>query len=138
MAYGDFKDLTRRTDSDKILCNKGFNIAKYPKYDGYQRGLASVVYQFFDKKTSGGTVKNENISNKELPERLRKRIIRIFKKGKVHSSCTGNICGADHADRQLLWVFPLHDKGRIAILNEPNRKPKKIQVNKGREFRIDQ
>ena len=53
MAYGDFKDLTRRTASDKILCNKAFNIAKNPKYGGYQRGLASMVYKFFDKKTSG-------------------------------------------------------------------------------------
>ena len=50
MAYGDFKDLTRRTASDKILRDKAFNIAKNPKYDGYQRGLASMVYKFFDKK----------------------------------------------------------------------------------------
>ena len=50
MAYGDFKDLTRTT-SDKILRNKALNIAKNPKYDGYQRGLASMVYNFFDKKT---------------------------------------------------------------------------------------
>ena len=43
MAYGDFKDLKRRTASDKILRDKAFNIAKYPKYDVYQRGLASMV-----------------------------------------------------------------------------------------------
>ena len=48
MAYGDFKDLTRRTTSDKILRDKEFNIAKNPKYDGYQRGPASMVYKFFD------------------------------------------------------------------------------------------
>ena len=48
MAYGDFKDLTRRTASDKILRDKAFNIAKNPKYDGYQRGLSSIVYKFFD------------------------------------------------------------------------------------------
>ena len=47
MAYGDFKDLTRRTASDKILRDKAFNIAKNPKYDGYQRGLASIIYNFF-------------------------------------------------------------------------------------------
>ena len=47
MAYGYFKDLTRRTASDKILHDKGFNIAKNPKYDEYQRGLASMVYKFF-------------------------------------------------------------------------------------------
>ena len=49
MAYGDFKDLVRRTASDKVLRDKAFNIAKNTKYDGYQRGLASMVYKFFDK-----------------------------------------------------------------------------------------
>ena len=52
MAYGDFKDLTRRTASDKILCDKTFNIAKNPKHDGYQRVLDSMVDKFFDKKDS--------------------------------------------------------------------------------------
>ena len=51
MAYGDFKDLKRRTFSDKVLKDKGFNIAKNPNYDGYQRGLASMVYKFFEKKS---------------------------------------------------------------------------------------
>ena len=46
MAYGDFKNLTRKTLSDKILRDKTFNIAKNPKYDGYQRGFASTVYNF--------------------------------------------------------------------------------------------
>ena len=50
MAYGDFKDLTRRTVSDKILHDKAFNVTKNPKYDGYQRGLASMVYKFFLQK----------------------------------------------------------------------------------------
>ena len=50
MAYGDFKDLTKRADSDKVLRDKAFYIAKNPKYDGYQRGLASLVYKHFDKK----------------------------------------------------------------------------------------
>ena len=53
MAYGDFKDLARRTVSDKVLRDKAFNIAKNPKYDGYQRGLGSLVYKFFDKKSKG-------------------------------------------------------------------------------------
>ena len=56
MAYGDFKNLARRTASNKVLRNKAFNIAKNLKYDGYQRGLASMVYKFFDKKTSGSGV----------------------------------------------------------------------------------
>ena len=46
MTYGHFKDLARRTVSDKILHDKAFNIAKNPKYDGYQRGFASMVYKF--------------------------------------------------------------------------------------------
>ena len=58
MAYGDFEDLTRRTALDKILRDKAFNIAKNPKFDGYQRKLASLVYKFFDKKTSGSGIKN--------------------------------------------------------------------------------
>ena len=49
MAYGNYKGLTRRTVSDKILRDRAFNIATNPKYDGYQRGLASMVYKFFDK-----------------------------------------------------------------------------------------
>ena len=57
MAYGDFRDLNRKTTADKVLRDKAFNIAKNPKYDRYQRGLASMVYEFFNKKTSGGTVK---------------------------------------------------------------------------------
>ena len=47
MAYGDFKDLTRRTAADKLLCDKSFNNTKKPKYDGYQRGIVSMVYNFF-------------------------------------------------------------------------------------------
>ena len=62
MAYGDFKDLTRRTASDKILCDKAFYIAKNHKYDGYQRGLGSMVYEFFDKKKSAGATKIINKS----------------------------------------------------------------------------
>ena len=52
MTYGDFKDLARRTASDKILYEEEFNIAKNSKYDRYQRGLPSMVYKFFDKKTA--------------------------------------------------------------------------------------
>ena len=50
MAYGDFKDLNRRTFADKVLCDKAFNIDNDPKYGGYQRGLVSMVYKFSDKK----------------------------------------------------------------------------------------
>ena len=62
MAYGDFKDLKRRTAADSVLRDKAFNVAKTPKYDGYQRGLASMVYKFFDKKTKGSGVTLANKS----------------------------------------------------------------------------
>ena len=64
MAYGDLKDLTSRTISDKVLCDKAFDIAKSPKYDGYLRFCFNGLLQIFDKKTSGSATKNENISNK--------------------------------------------------------------------------
>ena len=69
MAYGDFKDLATRTAPDKILWDKGLNIAKNPKYDGYQRGLASMVYKFFDKKSAGSGVNTH--SNNECPLELK-------------------------------------------------------------------
>ena len=136
MTYGDFKDLTRRTSSDKILRDKTFNIAKNPKYDAYQRGLASMVYNIFDKKTSG--IKNENISNKQLAEELHKPVISKFNKRKVHSLFIDKIWGADLAEMQLIskfskgfrfllrvidiyskyaWVIPLKDKKGITIIN---------------------
>ena len=75
MPYGDFKDLTRRTTYDKILLHKAFIIAKTRKDDEYQRGLASMVYKCFEKKTSSQTTKNENISNKVLAEELHKPVV---------------------------------------------------------------
>ena len=56
MAYGDFKDIKRRIASDKVLRDKAFNVAKNLKYDGYQRGLASVIYKLFDKKSEGSRI----------------------------------------------------------------------------------
>ena len=58
MAYGCFKDLAKRTAADKVLRDKTFDIAKDPKYDGYQRRLVSIVYTFFDKKTTGSGIKS--------------------------------------------------------------------------------
>ena len=95
MAFGDYKNLARRTASDRILRYKAINIAKSPKYDGYQRGLAPMVNEFFSKKTSYRTVKNKNISNKELYKGLQKPIIRNLKKRKVCSPFKDNILGAD-------------------------------------------
>ena len=50
MAYNKFKDLEKRTQSDIVLKNKALTIASNPKYNGYERGLASMVYKLFDKK----------------------------------------------------------------------------------------
>ena len=69
MAYGDFKDLAKRTAANKILRNKAFKIASDQKYDGYQRGLASVVYMFFDKKSQGSWLANNN-ENIQLADEL--------------------------------------------------------------------
>ena len=81
VAYGDFKDLKRRTFSDRVLKNKAFNIAKNPKYEWYQRGLASIVYKFFDKKSKGNGIANNEIKqNLQLPKELHKPIIRNLKK----------------------------------------------------------
>ena len=62
------------------MLDKAFNIAKNRKYEGYQRGLASMVYKYFDKKSSGSGIKNENTTDKQLAEELYKSIIRKFKK----------------------------------------------------------
>ena len=63
MAYRDFKDLKARTTSDKVLRNKAFNIAKNPKYNGYPRVLASVVYNFFDKQSVGCGIDDDDDDN---------------------------------------------------------------------------
>ena len=78
MAYGDFKDLKRRTASDKVYRDKAFNIAKNPKYDGYQKGL--MVYKFFDKNSTGSSVNIEVKHNEQLAKELHKPIIRNLKK----------------------------------------------------------
>ena len=80
MAYGGFKDLARRTACDKILRDKAFHIAKNPKYDGYQRGFASMVYKLFDKKSSESGVAANNVikQNIQLADELHKPIIKKF------------------------------------------------------------
>ena len=73
MAYGKSKDLAKRTQSDKLLRDNAFKIVSDPKYDGYQRGLASLAYKFFDRKSSGSGIVNE--PNYQLANELRKPII---------------------------------------------------------------
>ena len=76
MAYGKSKDLIKRTQSDKVLKDKPFKIANNPNYDGYQRGLALMVYKFFDKKSKGTGIINK--PNYQLANEFRKPIIRKF------------------------------------------------------------
>ena len=161
MAYGDFKDLAKKTITDKVLRDKAFKIASDQKYDGYQRGLASMVYKFFGKKSEESGIVN-NKENIQLPDELHKPIIRKFKKRKVYSSFRDNIWGADLADMQLLskfnkgfrfllcvidiyskyaWIIPLKDRKGVSIvdafqkiLDDSKRKPNKIWVDKGSEF----
>ena len=111
MAYEDFTDLTRRTASDKVLRNKAFNIAKNLKYDGYQRGCASMVYKFFNKKSASLADKPNKgsgvamLQNEQLAEELHKPIIKKFNKRRIYSSFEDNIWGADLADMQLISKF---------------------------------
>ena len=77
MAYGKSKDLVKRTESGKVLRDKAFKIASDTKHDGYQRGLASMVYTFFDKKSKGSGITNQ--SNYQLANELHKPIIKNFK-----------------------------------------------------------
>ena len=120
MAYGDFKDLAKRTAADKVLRDKAFKIASDQKYDGYQGGLTSMVYTFFDKKSQGSGCHSSSTSyrpllsasqlannkeNMQLTDELHKPIIRKFKKRKLYSSFRNNIWSADLADMQLLSKY---------------------------------
>ena len=100
-AYADKKDLLNRKRTDNILRDKAYDIASNPKYDGYQRGLASMVYKFLDKKSMGSGI-SENL---KLANELHKPIIRKFNKRKVYSSFKDNIWGVDLADMRFLSKF---------------------------------
>ena len=80
MTYGDFKDLKKGTIADKVLRDKAFKIANDQRYDGYQKGLASMVYEFFDKKSqgSGHVLSPNNKENIQVADELHKPIIRKF------------------------------------------------------------
>ena len=90
--------MSKRRAFDKVLRDKEFNIAKSPKNDGCQRGLASMFNKLFDWKLSGNAIRNEIMSNQELAEQLHKPIIRKLVKRKVHSSFINNIWSADLAN----------------------------------------
>ena len=108
-AYADHKDLINRTQSDKVLRDKAYDIASNPEYDVYQRGLASMVYKFFDKKPMGSgvnklkdTAKPSSLerSSSILADELHKPVIKKFNKRKVYSQFKDNIWGVDLADIQ--------------------------------------
>ena len=157
-AYADHKDLINRTEADKVLRNKAYDIASNPEHDGYQKGLASMVYKFFDKKSTGSGIAGSSI----LANELHKPIIKKFDKRKVYSQYKDNIWGVDLADTQSLgrknkgikyllcaidlyskcaFVIPLKDKKGISIVNAFNKiikqsekKTNKIWVDQGGEF----
>ena len=135
-AYADHKDLINRTEADKVLRDKTYDIASNPKYDGYQRGLASMLYKFFDKKSTGSGFKKLKNSSSILADERHKPIIRKFDKTKVYSQFKDNIWGVDLADMQSLsrknkgikcllcaidvyskyaFVIPLKDKKGMAV-----------------------
>ena len=150
-AYADHKDLINRTKADKVLRDKAYDIASNPEYDGYQRGLASIIYKFFDKKSTAEPSSLERIgsgfrklkdSSSILANELHKPIIKNFDKRKVYSQFKDNIWGVDLADMQSLsrnnkgikyllcvidlyskyaFVIPLKDKKRISIVNAFNK-----------------
>ena len=164
MAYGKSKDLAKRTQSDKVLRDKAFKVASDPKYDGYQRVLASMVYKFFNKKSSVSGVETSLATepNYQLANELHRQITRKFKRRKVYLSFRNDIWGVDLADMQSLSkynkrikyllcaidlfskyarVVPLKDKRGITIVNEfqkiwdsSNKKPNKTWVDQGGEF----
>ena len=89
MAYNDFKDLEKIKQSDIVFKNKALKMASNPKCNGYERGLASMVYNFFDKKSKGSGLKENQgnfLQNSQLANELHKPIIRKFRKRKFYSS----------------------------------------------------
>ena len=115
MAYGKSKDLIKRTQSDKVLKDKEFKFANNLNYDGYQRGLASIVYRFFDNKSKRGGIINE--PNYQLANELHKPIIRKIKKRKVHSSFRDNVCSVDLANMQSLSKYNKGIKYLLCIIH---------------------
>ena len=103
-AYADHKDLINRTEADKVLRNKAYDIASNSEYDGYQRGLVSMVYKFFDKKSMGSGIKKDTTKSSSLilADELHKPVIKKFNKRKVYSQFKDNIWGVDLADMQSI------------------------------------
>ena len=112
-AYTDHKDLINRTKSDKVLRDKAYDITSNPEYDGYQRGLVSMVYKVFDKKSTAGPTAEPRFLGRMgsgikkdgssiLADELHKPIIKKFDTRKVYSQFKDNIWGVDLADMKSL------------------------------------
>ena len=120
-TYSKSNDLVKRTQSNKVLRDKAFRTVSDPKYDGYQRALASMVYKFFDKKSaslnesSGSGIDNE--PNYQLANELHKPIITKFKNRKVYSAFRDNIWGIDLADMQSLSKYIKGNKYLLCATN---------------------
>ena len=153
------KDLANKTQSDNVLREKAFKIASNRKYDGYQRGVVSMVCKFFVKKSNGNGIANE--PNYQLVNELHKPAIRKLKKRKVYSSFRDKMWGVDLADMQSMskynkgnkdllctidlcgkyvWVIPIKDKKGLSTVNAfqkiilKGRKLNNIWVDQGTKF----
>ena len=157
MAYRDFKDLAKRIAADKVLRDKAFNIAKDSNYDGYQRGLTSMVYKCFNKKTAGSGINLCPKMNNYLKDFINP-LLKNSKKEKCIQHSKTIFYGADLAYMQLIskfnkrfrfllcvidifskyaWVVLLKDKKCVGIVNafqrifkKSNKKPNKVWVDK--------
>ena len=114
-AYNKYKDLKNRTQSDVVLKNKAYKIAVDPKYNGYERALASMVWKFFNERSK--KIIGSGIENKQLANELHKPIIRKFKRRKVCSSHKDNIWGVDLADMPLISKFNKGIKYLLCVID---------------------
>ena len=96
-TYPDSKDLTKRTVPDKVLKVRAYKTAQNPKYEKYQRGQASTVYNLYAKTTGSGTINEPNV-NEVLPQELHKPVIKKLKRRKVYARFKDNIQAADLAE----------------------------------------
>ena len=106
-TYAKYKDRLNRRRSVIVLKNEALKIATDPRFNGYQRGLASMVYKFFNERTKGSGINLQanSLNNEILAEELHKPIIKNFKRRKVYSSFKDNIWGVDLADMQLISKY---------------------------------
>ena len=122
--------------ASNMIWLKTFNIAKNPIYDGHQRGLASMVYKFFDKNLKGSVVNIPLEFNEQLAKELHKPIIRKLKKTKVYSAFKDNIWGADLADMQLIRKFNKGLRFLLCVINIFSRYAWVVPLKDKKGFRI--